>query len=69
LLYISWKPEINITMKVINRQKLAAIAALLLIIERERKRTKLKKIWARHWPKHMCVFNKKHGYFSYFLTD
>jgi len=43
LLYISWEPEINITMEVINRQKLAAIA-LLLIIARERKWTKLKRI-------------------------
>jgi len=47
LLYISWEPKINITMEVINKQKLAGIA-LLLIIKKKRKWTKLKRIWARH---------------------
>lgn len=35
-------------MEIVNRQKLAVIA-LLLIIEKERKRNKFKRIWARHW--------------------
>jgi len=35
-------------MEVINRKKLAAIT-LFLIIEREKKRIKFKRIWARHW--------------------
>jgi len=35
-------------MEVINRKKFAAIA-LFLIIEREKKQIKFKRIWARHW--------------------